>query len=32
VLVKKHLGHAPDFSIQLVDSTVRGTRINFDRE
>ena len=32
VLVKKHLGHAPDFSIELVDSTVKGTRINFDRE
>jgi len=32
VLVKKHLGRAPDFSIQLVDSTVKGTRINFDRE
>ena len=32
VLVKKHLGHAPDFSIELVGSTVKGTRINFDRE
>jgi hypothetical protein len=32
VLVKKHLGHTPDFSIELVGSTVKGTRINFDRE
>jgi len=32
VLVKKHLGHAPDFSIELVGSTVKGTRVNFDRE
>jgi hypothetical protein len=32
VLVKKHLGHAPDFSIELVSSTVMGTRVNFDRE
>jgi hypothetical protein len=30
VLVKKHKG--PDFSIELVETTVKGTRINFDRE
>jgi hypothetical protein len=30
VLVKKHQG--PDFAIELVNSTVKGTRINFDRE
>lgn len=30
VLVKKHKG--PDFSVQLIDSNVKGTRINFDRE
>jgi hypothetical protein len=30
VLVKKRKG--PDFSIELVESTVEGTRIKFDRE
>jgi len=30
VLVKKRKG--PDFSIQLVESTVKGTRVNIDRE
>ncbi len=30
VLVKKHKG--PDFSIELVESTVKGTRVNFHRE
>ena len=30
VLVKKHSG--PDFSIELVESTVKGTRVNFHRE
>lgn len=30
VLVKKRSG--PDFNIQLVESTVKGTRVNFDRE
>ena len=30
VLVKKH--HGPDFTIELVGSTVKGTHINFDRE
>jgi len=30
VLVKKHKG--PDFAIQLVDSTVKGTRVNLNRE
>lgn len=30
VLVKKRAG--PDFSVELVDSTVKGTRINLDSE
>jgi hypothetical protein len=30
VLVKVRKG--PDISIELVESTVKGTRINFDRE
>ena len=30
VLVKKRKG--PDFAIELVQSTVRGTRVNLDRE
>ena len=30
VLVKRRTG--PTFSIELVESTVKGTRINFDRE
>jgi hypothetical protein len=30
VLVKKRRG--PDFAIELVDSTVKGTRVNLDRE
>lgn len=30
VLVKKRKG--PDFALELVDSTVRGTRVNLDRE
>jgi hypothetical protein len=30
VLVKKRKG--PDFSIELVESTVKGTRVNLDRE
>jgi hypothetical protein len=30
VLVKKRKG--PDFAVQLVESTVKGTRISFDRE
>ncbi len=30
VLVKRRKG--PDFAIELVESTVKGTRINFDRE
>jgi hypothetical protein len=30
VLVKKHKG--PDFAIELVESTVKGTRVNLDRE
>jgi hypothetical protein len=30
VLVKKHKG--PDFSIELVSSTVKGTRVNLNRE
>ena len=30
VLVKKHNG--PDFTIELLESTVKGTRVNFHRE
>ena len=30
VLVKKHKG--PDFAIELVESTVKGTRVKLDRE
>jgi hypothetical protein len=30
VLVKKHKG--PDFAIELVESTVKGTRVNLSRE
>jgi hypothetical protein len=30
VLVKKHKG--PDFSVELVESTVKGTRVNLRRE
>jgi hypothetical protein len=30
VLVKKRKG--PDFSVELVESTVKGTRVNLDRE
>ena len=30
VLVKRRKG--PDFAIELVESTVEGTRVNFDRE
>ena len=30
VLVKKRKG--PDFAVQLVESTVKGTRVNIDRE
>ena len=30
VLVKKHKG--PDFAVELVESTVKGTRINLKRE
>ena len=30
VLVKKRTG--PDFAIELVESTVKGTRVNLDRE
>jgi hypothetical protein len=30
VLVKKRKG--PDFSVELIESTVKGTRINVDRE
>ena len=30
VLVKKRKG--PDFALELVESTVEGTRVNFDRE
>jgi hypothetical protein len=30
VLVKKHQG--PDFTIELVESTVKGTRVNLKRE
>lgn len=30
VLVKKRKG--PDFALELVESTVQGTRVNFDRE
>ena len=30
VLVKKHNG--PDFTIELLESTVKGTRVNFRRE
>jgi hypothetical protein len=30
VLVKKRKG--PDFALQLVESTVKGTRVNVERE
>ena len=30
VLVKKHNG--PDFAIELVESTIKGTRVNLNRE
>jgi hypothetical protein len=30
VLVKKHKG--PDFSVELLESTVKGTRVNLQRE